>query len=75
MFFQMPASDIGEPIETSTMDSFDANYSGSKTDEIRILVMWSTVHLPVLPLMTKIPTMIRVRLRTMKPPECSFIRI
>ena len=54
---------IGEPIETSTIASFDANYSGSKTDEIRILVLWSTVHLPVLPLMTKIPTMIRVRLR------------
>jgi len=24
----MPASDIGEPIETSTKDSFDANCSG-----------------------------------------------
>ena len=67
MFFQMPASDIGEPIEIYTIASFDANHSGSKTDENRILVVWSTTHLPVLPLITKTPTMIRVRLRTMKP--------
>ena len=31
------------------------------------------MHLPVLPLMTKTPTMIRVLLRTMKPHEYLFI--
>ena len=64
MFFQTTASNAGEPIETSTIASFDANYSGSKTDEIRILVVWSITHLPVLPSLTmKVPTMIRGRLR------------
>jgi hypothetical protein len=38
----MPASDIEELIETSTIASFDANYSRSKTDEIRVLVEYDT---------------------------------
>jgi hypothetical protein len=42
MFFQMPASDIGELIETSTLASFDVNYSRSKTDEIRVLVEYDS---------------------------------
>ena len=38
----MPASDIGELIETSTLASFDVNYSRSKTDEIRVLVEYDS---------------------------------
>jgi hypothetical protein len=75
MFFQMSASDNREPIEFSSIASFDANYSRSKTDVRRILAVWSTVHLPVLPLETKAPTMIRVLLRTTEPRECLCIRI
>jgi hypothetical protein len=78
MFFQTTASNAGEPIETSTIASFDANYSGSKTDEIRILVVWSN-HA------SSSPTVVNdestdddsrsLAMRTMKPPECLFIRI
>jgi hypothetical protein len=43
---QMPVSDNQEPIETSRIASFDANYSGSKTDEIRILVEYRASSSP-----------------------------